>query len=98
MRAEGQGNFGIDMAQGKAVTALGFNRSSLQLGKTFDAAAIAAISGATGGQFVPIGGGVVVRNAENKIVGAAAVSGGMPEVDEKIIVAAVQAAGLNVTS
>ncbi len=96
MRADGQGIFGIDTAKGKAMAALGFNRSSLLLSKIFDAAAIAAISGATGGNFVPLGGGVVIRNAENVIVGAAAVSGGLPEVDEKIIVAAVQAAGLSV--
>ncbi len=96
MRADGQGNFGIDTAVGKARTALGFNRSSLQLSKTFtDPCAVAAITAATGGAFVPLGGGVLVVEGE-RILGAAAVSGGLPAVDEEIIIAAVEAAGLSV--
>ena len=93
MRADGQGIFGIETATGKAISALGFNRPSLQLQKIFGAEATAAISGATGGRFVPLGGAVVVRDGANNIVGAAAVSGGAPAVDEEIIAAACEAAG-----
>lgn len=96
MRADGQGIFGIDTATGKAQTALGFNRTSLHLSKIFtDAAAVAAITAATGGRFVPLGGGVVVQK-DGETVGAAAVSGGLPDVDEAIIVAAVEAVGFSV--
>lgn len=96
MRADGQGLFGIDTATGKARTALGFNRSSLALSKIFtDPCAVAAIAAATGGRFVPLGGGVIVRDAGGAIVGAAAVSGGLPDVDEAIIVKAIESVGLS---
>lgn len=96
MRSDSQGIFGVDTATGKARTALGFNRTSLHLSKIFtDPCAVAAITAATGGAFVPLGGGVVVQR-DGVTVGAAAVSGGLPDVDEAIIVAAVEAAGLTV--
>ncbi|KQS04119.1 hypothetical protein ASG11_07565 [Sphingomonas sp. Leaf357] len=96
MRSDSQGIFGVDTATGKARTALGFNRTSLHLSKIFtDPCAVAAITAATGGAFVPLGGGVVVQQ-DGVTVGAAAVSGGLPDVDEAIIVAAVEAAGLTV--
>lgn len=97
MRADGQGIFGVETAQGKCTAALGFNRTSLHLSKIFDnAAAVAALQGATKGKFVPLGGAVVVTDADGDIIGAAGVSGGLPDVDEEIIVAAVEAAGLKV--
>lgn len=96
MRSDSQGIFGVDTATGKARTALGFNRTSLHLSKIFtDPCAVAAITAATGGAFVPLGGGVVVQR-DGVTVGAAAVSGGLPDIDEAIIVAAVEAAGLTV--
>ena len=96
MRSNAQGNFGIDTALGKARSALGFNRSSWSLQKTFaDPCAVAAITAATGGAFVPLGGAVVVQN-DGVTIGAASISGGMPEVDHNIIVAAVEASGLSV--
>ena len=96
MRSDAQGIFGIDSALGKARTALGFNRSSLLLSKTFvDPCGVAALSGATHGAFVPLGGGVVVQK-DGVTVGAAAVSGGMPDVDDEIIRIAVKAVGLSV--
>ena len=96
MRSDAQGIFGIDSALGKARTALGFNRSSLLLSKTFvDPCGVAALSGATHGAFVPLGGGVVVQK-DGVTVGAAAVSGGMPDVDDEIIRIAIEAVGLSV--
>lgn len=94
MRSDSQGIFGIDSALGKARTALGFNRSSLHLSKVFvDPCGVAALSGATQGAFVPLGGGVVVQK-DGVTVGAAAVSGGLPDVDDAIIRIAVEAVGL----
>ena len=96
MRSDSQGIFGVDTAIGKARTALGFNRTSLHLSKIFtDPCAVAAITAATGGAFVPLGGGVVVQR-DGVTVGAAAVSGGLPDIDEAIIAAAAEAAGLTV--
>lgn len=95
MRTDGQGIFGVDTAHAKAVTALGFNRATLPLTPLFSDQATAAIAGATGGRFAPLGGGVVVTGADGEIVGGAAVSGGLPEVDHEIIVAAVESLGLH---
>jgi uncharacterized protein GlcG (DUF336 family) len=95
MRSDAQGNFGVDTALGKARSALGFGRSSWSLQKTFvDPCGVAAITAATGGAFVPLGGGVVVQR-DGATIGAASISGGMPEVDHDIIVAAVESVGLS---
>ena len=57
MRSDAQGIFGVDTALGKARTALGFNRPTPHLSKIFtDPFAVAAITAATGGAFVPLGG------------------------------------------
>lgn len=97
MRADRQGIFGVETAQAKCTAALGFNRPSLHLAKVFDsAAAVAGLQGAVKGKFLPLGGAVVVLDQDDDIVGAAGVSGGLPEADEEIIVAAVEAVGLKV--
>ncbi len=94
MRSDAQGIFGVDTALGKARTALGFNRATMHLSKVFtDPCGVAALSGATAGAFVPLGGGVVVQR-DGVTVGAAAISGGLPQVDHDLITAAVEAAGL----
>ena len=96
MRSDAQGNFGVDTALGKARSALGFNRSSWSLQKTFvDPCGVASITAATGGAFVPLGGAVVVQR-DGVTIGAASISGGMPEVDHDIITMAVEAVGLSV--
>ena len=93
MRSDSQGTFGIDTALGKARTALGFNRSSLFLSKVFtDPCGVAALSGATHGAFTPLGGGVVIQR-DGVTIGAAAISGGLPEVDDAMIRAALDACG-----
>jgi glc operon protein GlcG len=78
--------------------ALGFGISSLRLAAIFgpSASSTIGINAATGGRFVPIGGGVLVLNSQGHVIGAAAVSGGAPEVDDEIITLAVRAAGLQV--
>jgi uncharacterized protein GlcG (DUF336 family) len=93
MRADTQGIFGVATATGKAVTALGFNRPTLAITKAFSDQATAAISGATDGKFVPLGGGVVITDQAGAIIGGAGLSGGLPEVDDAIITEAVRAHG-----
>jgi uncharacterized protein GlcG (DUF336 family) len=95
MRADGQGIFGVETAQAKCTAALGFNRRSLKLSTVFaNPAAVAGLQGAVKGKFLPLGGAVVVADPSGDIIGAAGVSGGLPEADEEIIVIAVEAAGL----
>ena len=95
-RSDAQGTFGVYTALGKARTALGFNRPTLHLSKIFtDPFAVAAITAATGGAFVSLGGGAVVQK-DGVTVGAVAVSGGLPDVDEAIVVAAAESVGLSI--
>lgn len=96
-RSDGWGAFGIDIATAKARTALGFSRSTLQTGATFreNPSAVTGINAAVGGNFIPLGGGIIVTDAAGEIIGAAACAGGAPDADHEVIVAAVKAAGLN---
>ena len=96
MRSDGQGAFAVDIARAKAQTALGFRKSTLQLAEYFGAApaSTVAIAQATHQRFIPIGGGVVVADAEGGIVGAVAVAGGLPATDDAVVRAALSATGL----
>jgi uncharacterized protein GlcG (DUF336 family) len=96
MRNDAQGNFGVETAQAKCTAALGFNRSSLALASIFaNPAAVAGLQGAVKGRFLPLGGAVVVADGDNNILGAAGISGGLPEVDHAVIVKAVEEVGLH---
>jgi uncharacterized protein GlcG (DUF336 family) len=96
MRADKAGLFGIDIATAKATTALGFNTSSLKLSKTIggNPAATAALTAATHGRFLPIGGGVLIHDMTGAIIGAAAAAGSAPEDDERLIIEGIVTAGL----
>ena len=94
MRADGQGIFGIETATAKAISALGFGRSTLTQTASFDAAAVAGINGATHGRFAPLGGGVVVVDDDDEPIGAVGVSGGAPATDDEIVRTALMACGL----
>jgi uncharacterized protein GlcG (DUF336 family) len=98
LRADSVGMYGVDIAHAKSQTALGFNRTSMQMAKVFGAnpGAVAALSGVTGGRFLPLGGGVPIHDAAGNTIGAAAVSGSSPENDERFITMAVRANGLKV--
>lgn len=98
MRGDAVGLFGIDIALAKATTALGFNRSSMQIAKSLgtNPAATAGLVGATSGRFMPIGGGVIIVDDAGKIIGAAAVAGSAPENDERFVIEGVRAAGFQV--
>ncbi len=89
--------FGIDIALGKAKTALGFRRSTLKIGVIFGdkPAVVTGLAGAVG-TFLPLGGGVAIANKDGIVIGGAALAGGAPETDHGVIVGAVAAAGLSV--
>jgi uncharacterized protein GlcG (DUF336 family) len=95
LRNDAQGIFGVETAQAKCTAALGFGRSSLALAAIFsNPSAVAGLQGAVKGKFLPLGGAIVVADVNGDIVGAAGVSGGLPDVDHAIICKAVEAAGL----
>lgn len=54
----------------------------------------AALAHVVGGDFIPVPGGVLIRNAEGDIIGAVGVSGDTSENDEAAAVAGIKAAGL----
>ncbi len=95
-RSDSFGNFGTDVALAKARTALGFSNSSLKIGEIFSPrpSTVVGLNGAVHGQFLPLGGGVVVKSESGDIIGGAAYAGGAPETDHAIIVAAVKSVGL----
>jgi uncharacterized protein GlcG (DUF336 family) len=96
-RSDGAGGFGVDIALTKARTAVGFNNATINIAKVFgeNPAAVTGLSAATGGRFIPLGGGIIVTSADGEVIGGAAFAGGAPQIDHEIIVAAVKAAGLN---
>lgn len=96
MRSDGQAAFGVDIAQAKARSAIGFRRSTLQLAVHFGQhpSSTIGVIGATGGRFIPIGGGVAVVGPHDAIVGAIGIAGGMPEIDDAIARDALRATGL----
>ncbi len=97
-RTDKAGPFGVDIARAKARTALGMGRSSLKIAAVFGdkPGIVTGLNGAVGGDFLPLGGGVVVIDAEGAVIGGAALAGGAPEIDHEIIAAAVAAAGLSI--
>ncbi len=95
-RTDAAGPFGVDIARAKARTALGFRRSSLKTAAVFGdkPAVVTGLNAAIEGPLLPLGGGVVLVDADGVIVGAAGLAGGAPEVDHEVIAAAVEAADL----
>ena len=55
---------------------------------------VAALAAASGGRFMPIPGGVLIRDASNSLIGALGVSGELSDNDEICAVAGITAAGL----
>jgi len=85
----------FEVARGKAAGALAFNVGSRQLGVMtverphFFAGAAHAVGG-----LVPVAGGVLIRDADGKVVGCVGVSGDNSDNDEAVAVAGITAAGL----
>lgn len=84
------------IARAKAMGALGLGSGS----RTFVSRAeshphfFAALTAITDGAIAPVPGGVLVRSAEGRIVGAVGVSGHLPDHDEACAVKGIEAAAL----
>lgn len=95
-REDGSGILRADVALGKAWAALGMGQSSRTLRDrladrpTF----VNALAVASGGRFVPVPGGVLIRDDRDEIVGAVGVSGDTSDKDEYCAIEGVKAAGL----
>ena len=84
------------VARGKATGALGMGMSSRRLGEMGAERPMfmQALIDASGGQLVPVPGGVVVKTQDGRLFGAVGVSGDTSDKDEAVAVAGIEAAGL----
>jgi len=95
-REDGSGIIRFELAVGKAYGALGMGWGTRTM---MERAAqnpnfLTAVVAASGGRMVPNPGGVLIRDAGNKIIGAVGISGDTGDNDEIIAVAGIEAAGL----
>ncbi len=95
-REDGSGILRFEIAVGKAYGALGMGWGSRTM---MERAAqnpnfLTAIVAASGGRLVPNPGGILIRDAENRVLGAVGISGDTGDNDEIIGIAGIEAAGL----
>ena len=85
-----------EIAMGKAYGALALGVPSRAIGQMAGERPhfIAAVSHAVGGPFIPVPGGVLVRDGSGGLLGAVGISGDTSDNDELAAVAGVEAAGL----
>jgi uncharacterized protein GlcG (DUF336 family) len=84
------------IATGKARGCLGMGFGGRELARRAQAmpAFFDAINSLTGGEVIPVAGGVLIRNAEGKIFGAIGISGDTSDNDERCAMQAIDQAGL----
>jgi uncharacterized protein GlcG (DUF336 family) len=95
-REDGAGIIRFEIGVGKAYGALGMGWGSRTM---MERAApnpnfLTAVVAASGGRMVPNPGGVLIRDAGGKIIGAVGISGDTGDNDEIIAIAGIEAAGL----
>lgn len=95
-REDGSGILRPQIATAKAWGALGMGFSSRELGRRAQAqpAFIGALAVLAEGRLAPAAGGVLIRDEQNRLLGAVGVSGDISEVDEVCAIEAVLATGL----
>ncbi len=93
---DGSGLLRFGIAFGKAWGALGMGISSRQIGERLGArpAFQNALAAASGGQLVPVPGGVLVEDGDGFAIGAVGISGDTSERDEYCAVGGIHGAGL----
>ena len=85
-----------EIAIGKAHAAISMGMGSRSLAKAaLDRPQfIAAVTHAVGGSFIPVPGGVLIRDAAGLVIGAVGVTGDTSDNDEAAALAGIAAAGL----
>jgi uncharacterized protein GlcG (DUF336 family) len=93
---DGSGLLRFGVAFGKAWGALGMGISSRLIRDRLSARPVFqnALIAASGGQLVPVPGGVLIENNEGYTIGAVGISGDTSEKDEYCAIAAIQKNGL----
>ncbi len=84
------------IATGKARGCLGMGFGGRELARRAQAmpAFFSAINSLTGGEVIPVAGGVLIRNAEGVLLGALGLSGDTSDNDERCALLAIAKAGL----
>ena len=93
---DGTSLYRFEIAHGKALGALGmgFGGQEIERRHGLVPGFIQAVGQLTGGNLVPVRGGVLVRDAQGTLLGAVGISGETSPNDELAAVAGVQATGL----
>ena len=95
-REDGASMFRIDIATGKAWASVGMGASSrkLALAANDNPNFFVSLASTGKGKFLPQTGGVLIKDAEGNVLGAAGASGGTGDEDEAACKWGVEAAGL----
>ena len=96
-RQDGASMFRIDIATGKAWASIAMGAASRVLTqRAKDLPAFFGALAATGnGKFIPQTGAVLIKAADDTVIGAVGASGGTGDEDEEICIAGIQAAGFD---
>jgi uncharacterized protein GlcG (DUF336 family) len=94
-RSDGASPGRFDIARGKAYGCLmlGLGGSAIQKRAEAQPTFTDAMNGLYGGQFVPVRGGVLVRDGRGRVLGAVGVTGDSSDNDAVAAVAGIEAAG-----
>lgn len=94
-REDGSGNLRMNVAHGKASGALGIGLGSGTIGARNQGrdAFLAGVAVASGGEFIPVAGSVLILDDDGRAIGAVGISGDTSVEDEACAIAGVEAAG-----
>jgi uncharacterized protein GlcG (DUF336 family) len=95
-REDKSGILRVEIATGKAYGALGMGVSSRLMRDRFAERGnfVSGLAAASDGRFVPVPGGVLIRDSGGDIIGAVGISGDASDKDEFAAIEGVKAAGL----
>ena len=95
-RSDGASPGRYQIAHGKAYGAVGMGRSTRMLSGLAEERPqfAAALVGVSDGRFVPVPGGVLIKDGDGEIIGSVGVSGDTSDNDEAAGAAGIEAAGL----
>jgi uncharacterized protein GlcG (DUF336 family) len=95
-REDGASPGRFDIAQGKAYGSimLGMAGTAQMARAESQGYFVASVNGAYGGKFIPVPGGVLVRDARGAVIGAVGVTGDSSENDALVATFGIEAAGL----
>ena len=84
------------VAHGKANAAMSLGMGSRSLGSRAEEQAyfVDAVGRMMDGDFIPVPGGVLIRNSDGTILGAVGISGDISDNDEAVAIAAIESVGL----